>query len=406
MKKESKNLYLHADGDSFFVACEVSVHPELEGLPVIVGGDRGIAVAMNQEAKKLGITRGMPVFRVKRELPEVIILSHHFDLYTDIQNRMHQILLKYFCTIEEYSIDECFALVEPCEINYFGSELKLLTLLKKEIEETLHVTYSIGLARTKVLAKQASKLEKPNGMVMLLTKEDEIKALKGTSINDVWGIGRQTVPELGKLGIKTAYDFVNYSSSEIEKIFSKPLLILQKELAGESIMEVESNVDPRDQKSIQSTSTFHPTSTDPKIIWREIAENAEHACKNARVIHLVSNKVSFFVKTSEFKYHTDEVKLEEYTTDPGIILSALESKFQKLLPPRKRIRSTGVILHNLTREECVPLDLFGKQEKKLKNLVIEEVADKLREKYGEDIIKRVASMRKTKIEEKGRKKNK
>ena len=121
------------------------------------------------------------------------------------------------------------------------------------------------------------------------------------------------------------------------------------------------------------------------------------------MIHLVSNKVSFFVKTSEFKYHTDEVKLEEYTADPGVILSALEPKFQKLLPPRKKIRSTGVILHNLTREECVPLDLFGKQEKKLKNLMIEEVADKLREKYGEDIIKRVASMRKTKIEEKDKK---
>ena len=84
MKKQSKNLYLHADGDSFFVACEISVHPELKGLPVIVGGDRGIAVAMSPEAKKLGVTRGMPVFQVKRELPDVIILSHHFDLYLSL----------------------------------------------------------------------------------------------------------------------------------------------------------------------------------------------------------------------------------------------------------------------------------------------------------------------------------
>jgi len=73
---------------------------------------------------------------------------------------------------------------------------------------------------------------------------------------------------------------------------------LQKELKGEPILKVEGNIDPRSQKSIQSTSTFHPASTDPKIIWREIAENAEHACENARAIHLVSNRVSFFVKTS------------------------------------------------------------------------------------------------------------
>ena len=349
---------------------------------------------MSSEAKALGVTRGMPIFQIKKLFPQVVILSHHFDLYHDIQRRMHEILLKYFCTIEEYSIDECFALVEPSEVKYFGGEKKLLTALKKEIEETLHVTYSIGLAKTKALAKQASKLEKPNGLVMLLSKEDEVKALKATLIDNIWGIGRKTVPDLRRLGIKNAYDFVNYPEKEIEKKFSKPLLVLQKELGGEPILEVESNINPRDQKSIQSTSTFHPASTDPKIIWREISENAEHACRNVRKIKLVSNKVSFFVKTSEFKYYIDEVKLTEYTADPGVILDALEPKFLKLLRAKKRIRSTGVILHNLIREEEVPLDLFGRQKKKLSNLVVEEAADKIRKKYGEDIIKRASSLRK------------
>ena len=394
MKNQSKNLYFHADGDSFFVACEVSVHPELRGKPVIVGGDRGIAVAMSIEAKKLGITRGMPCFRVKKLYPEVIILEHHFDLYQDIQAKMYDILLSYFTDIEVYSIDECFALARPSEIKYFGSELKLMTELKKELTKKLGVTYSLGLARTKALAKQASKLEKPNGLVMLLTKEDEIHALKTTKINDIWGIGRQTVPHLEKLGIKTAFDFVNYSDDEIIKNFSNPVYVLKKELSGEQIMDVENNIDPRDQKSIQATSTFHPASTDSKVIWREIAENAEHACQNARVINLVSNKISFFVKDSNFKYYFDEVKLKEFTADPGLILNTIEPKFPELLPKIERIRSTGVILHNLTREENIPLDLFGKQEKVLKNLSIEQTADKIRQKFGEDSIKRVASLKK------------
>ncbi len=394
MKERAKNLYFHADGDSFFVACEVSVQPQLRGKPVIVGGDRGIAVAMSIEAKKLGITRGMPVFRIKKLYPEVIILEHHFDLYEDIQKRMYDILLSYFTEIEVYSIDECFALARPSEIKYFGSEEKLMTELKKELTKKLGVTYSLGLARTKALAKQASKLEKPNGLVMLLTKADEVRALKKTSIKDVWGIGRQTVPLLERLGIKNAYDFVNYSDEVIQQKFSEPVFILKKELSGEPLMEVENNVDPRDQKSIQSTSTFHPASTDSKIIWREIAENAEHACKNARVIDLVTNKVSFFVKDSDFKYYSDEVKLREYTADPGIILNAIEPKFLPLLPKRERIRSTGVILHNLTRPENIQNDLFGKQEKVSKNLRIEETADKIREKYGEDSIIRAASLKK------------
>jgi nucleotidyltransferase/DNA polymerase involved in DNA repair len=399
-KNPSKNLFLHVDGDAFFVACELTLHPELRGKAVIVGGDRGIAVAMSMEAKALGVTRGMPVFQIKKNFPQVVILSHHFDLYTDIAERLHRILESYFQTIEVYSIDECFALVEPSEIKYFGlprlgkagGEKKLLTELKKEIEQTLGVTYSIGLARTKVLAKQASKLEKPGGLVMLLTKADEVRALKLTPIDKVWGIGRQTVPRLLRLKINTAYDFVNYSDAYIEKNFSEPLLNLKKELGGEQILGVEGNADPRDQKSIQATSTFRPASDDPKTIWGEIAKNSERACENAREIHLVSNKISFFVKNSDFKYRVAEVKLPLYTADPGLILNAIEPKFPKLLLKKERIRSTGVILHNLVREENVQPDLFGKQDKAMKNLAIEEVADKIRKKYGDSAIKRVASM--------------
>jgi len=381
------------DGDSFFVACELTKHPEYKGKPVIVGADRGIAVAMSREAKKLGVTRGMPVFQIKKLFPEVITLPHHFDLYNEIAEGLHRILESYFQTIEVYSIDECFALVEPSEVKYFGDEKKLLLELKQEIEKTLGVTYSIGLARTKALAKQASKLEKPGGVVMLLTKADEMQALKRTPIDDIWGIGRQTVPRLRGLGLSTAYDFINYSEKEIEKNFSEPLRELQRELRGEQVFGVKGDADPRDQKSIQSTSTFRPASTDPKIIWQEIARNAERACENARSILLVSNKVSFFVKNSDFKYKTDEVKLPLYTADPGVVLNAIEMKLLKLLNKRERIRSTGVILHNLTREENVPLDLFGRQDKMLKGLVVEEVADKIRKKYGASAIKRVASLK-------------
>ncbi|MFA6511215.1 MAG: DNA polymerase IV [Candidatus Paceibacterota bacterium] len=393
MLGNSRNLYLHVDGDSFFVACELTKHPEYKGKPVIVGADRGIAVAMSREAKKLGVTRGMPVFQIKKLFPEVITLPHHFDLYNEIAEGLHRILESYFQTIEVYSIDECFALVEPSEVKYFGDEKKLLLELKQEIEKTLGVTYSIGLARTKALAKQASKLEKPGGVVMLLTKADEMQALKRTPIDDIWGIGRQTVPRLRGLGLSTAYDFINYSEKEIEKNFSEPLRELQRELRGEQVFGVKGDADPRDQKSIQSTSTFRPASTDPKIIWQEIARNAERACENARSILLVSNKVSFFVKNSDFKYKTDEVKLPLYTADPGVVLNAIEMKLLKLLNKRERIRSTGVILHNLTREENVPLDLFGRQDKMLKGLVVEEVADKIRKKYGASAIKRVASLK-------------
>lgn len=386
------DLFLHADGDAFFVACELTKRPELKGKPVIVGGDSGIAVAMSREAKKIGVTRGMPVFQIKKLYPEVVILDHDFPLYHKIKEGMHRILSSYAGVVEEYSIDECFALVKPSEIKYFGTPKDFMLELKNEIEKTLGVTYSLGLARTKALAKQASKLEKPNGLVMLLSKEDEINALKRTPIDDVWGIGRQTVPDLKRLGMKTAYDFVNYSQSDLEKHFSKSLEELHRELNGESVYEVEGNIDPRDQKSIQSTSTFRPSSSDLKVIWREMAKNVERACEHLRKIFLLTNKVSFFIKDTDFKHYFGEIKLTEYTADPGIILNRIEKEVERLLPNENRIRSTGIILHNLIREEKAPLDLFGKQEKSIKTLIIEETADKIRKKYGKDAIKRASSL--------------
>ena len=394
MKSQTNDLFLHADGDSFFVACELTLRPLLRGHPVIVGEDRGIAVAMSAEAKKLGVTRGMPTFRIKKLFPEVVILPHHFDLYNEISEGMKRILLSYVSRVEEYSIDECFALVRPAEIFYFGGASDFINELKNEIEKTLGVTYSFGLARTKALAKQASKLKKPNGSVILLSKDDEAQALKATSIDNIWGIGKQTIPSLRALGIATAFDFVHFSKQEIESRFSSPLLLLQKELSGERIFDVEDNTDPRDKKSIQATSTFRPSSSDPMVIWREMAKNVEHACEHARALRLSSNKASFFIKTSDFKYHYGEVKLSLYTSDPGIVLDNIEPEFPKLLKKKENIRSTGIILHNLLREESVPFDLFGKQERAIKSQVVEEVADKIREKYGSDAIKRAVSLKK------------
>lgn len=393
MPNSGNELFLHVDGDSFFVACELSLRPELKGLPVVVGEDRGIAVAMSYEAKKLGVTRGMPTFRIKKQFPQVIILSHHFALYRKISNQVFTILLSYLETVEEYSIDECFALVKPSDIRFFGNEEKLIAAIKKEILTTLGVTYSFGLARTKALAKTASKLKKPNGSVVLLTEDEERDALLATSIDDVWGIGRRTVPKLHALGMKTALDFVHYADAYIEKYFSEPLLVLKRELSGQAIHTVHSNVDPRDQKSIQSTGTFRPASSDQKIIFSEISENAEAACAHARALGLLTNAVSFFVKTSEFKHYFGDARLPLYTADPGVILNAIESELARTLVSGEKIRSTGVILHNLCREEDVPRDLFGKQAKAIKELVVEQVADALRAKFGRGAVKRAASLK-------------
>ena len=393
MLTNSQNLFLHADGDSFFVACELVENPQYKGLPVIVGEDRGIAVAMSHEAKKLGVTRGMPIFRIKKQFPEVIILPHHFELYKKISEGVYDIISSYLTEVEQYSIDECFAVVKHSDIAFAGSVEKLVKEIKEEINKKLGVTFSLGLARTKTLAKTASKLEKPNGMVLLMNENDEVNALKRTSINDIWGIGRKTVPDLMRMGMKTAYDFINYPSEQIKKHFSEPLFILQKELSGQSYYNVDSDSDPRDQKSIQSTATFKPSSSDPKIIFAELSENVEHACEHARKLGLMTNHVSFFVKNTSFIHRTGDVHLSIFTTDPSIILNSIEPEFYKILKDGEMIRSTGVTLQSLRRSEDVPRDLFGIQEQSQAKDIIEKIGDSIREKFGHNALKRASSLK-------------
>jgi DNA polymerase-4 len=393
MSRKSTNLFLHADGDSFFVACEIAVNPQYKGKPVVVGEDRGIAVAMSYEAKKLGVTRGMPVFTIKRQFPKVIILPHHFDIYRKISKGVNDILLSHLEHIEKYSIDESFAEVKPSDIKHAGTEENLVRSIKDEIQEKLGVTYSLGLARTKALAKTASKLNKPNGMVIVLSEQEEEYALKNTSIDDVWGIGRRTVPRLQAMGMKTAYDFVCYSSADIQKYFSEPLYILQQELKGVSMLELHYDNDPRDQKSIQSTATFKPSSDDRKIIFAELSENIERACEHARELNMMTNSVSFFVKNTKFSHRTGDASLPFYTNNPSVVLKTVGQVFEKILQVGEKIRSTGITLHNLRRTEDVPQDLFGVQEKASSRNVIEEVGDAIRQKFGHNALKRASSLR-------------
>ena len=286
------------------------------------------------------------------------------------------------------------------DVRFFGGEKKLALAIQNEIWQTFGVTYSIGIARTKALDKTASKLNKPHGVAILITELDEREALQRTDIEDVWGVGRRTAPRLMQMGIRTAYDFIMYSSDHIERFFSEPLRILQLELSGQSIHAISSDTDPRSQQSIQSTSTFRPPSSDARIIWSELSDNAEHACARARELRLLTNSVSFFVKTTEFVHYFADAKLAVFTTDPGIVLNALEPYLARTLISGTKIRSTGIILHSLTREEDVPRDLFGKQDTAIAQLIIETVADTIRQKFGRGALMRASSQKET-IHERG-----
>src|SRR5215831_11278028 len=146
---------VHIDGDAFFAACEQSRRPKLQGRPVVTGKERGIASSMSYEAKARGVTRGMPLHDIRRLCPDCIIMPSDYETYSLFSVRMFDIVRRYTGDVEEYSIDECFAdltgLRRPLRMSY----RQMVERIKSDLDTELGMTFSVGLAPTKVLAKVA-----------------------------------------------------------------------------------------------------------------------------------------------------------------------------------------------------------------------------------------------------------
>jgi DNA polymerase-4/DNA polymerase V len=383
MSKKPK-IILHLDGDSFFVACEVSLNPKLKNKPVITGFERGIATAMSQEAKKLGISRGMPVFKIKKLYPKVIIVNSNYHSYEMFSQRAFNIVRRYTPFVEEYSIDECFA-----DLSNLSNPVKIAGEIKADLKRELGIIFSVGLGPTKVIAKVASKWNKPDRFTVIEPK-DIPKFLKDLPMGKVWGIGPATSIHLQKLGIKTALELIERPEEWARDNLSKPELERWFELRGESVYKI--HTEPNDnQASIQTTRTF-PKTKNKEMIFSELSKNIEDACSRMRQQKLKSKKVYLFLKTQEFRYKRAEMSLLSPTDSPTTVLNAIRGSFNFLYDPSIEYRSSGITLSELTPSRNTQNDLFGEVVKNDKKNELFKVVDKLEKRFGNNIIQLSSSL--------------
>jgi nucleotidyltransferase/DNA polymerase involved in DNA repair len=377
-------IILHMDGDAFFVGVEMAKNPKLKGLPVVTGEERGIVSALSYEAKAIGIVRGMSIYMVKKKFPQVIILPGDYAAYARYSNLMFDIVRRYADDVEEYSIDECFAdltgLEGPLKMTY----KQIAERIKKEINDELNLSVSIGLAPTKVLAKVASKWVKPNGLT-IIERDKTLDFLAKTSIEKIWGIGPKTGEFLRKRGIQTAKDFVDKNISWINNNLAKPYEILWRELHGEYLMEIDA--EPKTvYSSIQKTHSFYPPTNDKVFLLSQLSKNIEEACRKARYYKLVPKKVLIFLKTQNFEFTNCTILLSSLTNAPEIIISLIENKFKEIYSKGILYRTTGVILQDLIADSLSQGDLFGGSAKANKFEQIHKQIDSLEEKFGKRVI--------------------
>ncbi len=190
---------LHADLDAFYASVEQLLDPSLRGRPIAVGG--GVVLAASYEAKAFGVRSGMPGRRARELCPQLTFVSGHFEDYQRLGDAAIKVLGDYTPLVERISIDEAFADVEG-SIHLFGSPADIAKTIRRRVREELGLPISVGVARTKHLAKIASQVAKPDGLVVV-DPETELDFLHDLPVELMWGVGPVTKARLAEKGVLT-----------------------------------------------------------------------------------------------------------------------------------------------------------------------------------------------------------
>ncbi len=371
---------VHIDGDAFFTSCEEAIHPELKGKPLITGGERGIVACASYPAKKMGIKRGVPLHEAKKICPGLIILPSDYETYSLFSRRMFAVMRRFTDQVEEYSIDEAFADITGMRRALHSSYETIAANMKKAVEKDLGLTVTVGLSLTKVLAKVASKHQKPNGITIIPGRAIAFY-LQDLPVEKIWGIGPATTNYLNKMGIKTALEFARLPEATVRKKFTKPGVEIWRELRGESVYPVTTE-EKSVYASISKMKTFAPPTKDPEYLFAHLLRNLESACIKARRYKLAPKKIVPILKKQSFESAACEIKLSRPTSQPLELSDLLHDAFQSLFRENELYRATGIILLDLAPDAHTQYLLFEDPVVVEKIRHLYAAVDEISSKYG------------------------
>lgn len=353
-------MLIHIDGDAFFASVYQALNAHARGKPVAIGRERAIITALSYEAKARGIKRGMLATEAKRICPELLVVTSDYRAYQVFSNIMVGIAESFSPSVERYSIDEVFIDVTGLDVVHHLSYLEIGQKLKTQIEGSLGLTVSVGIATTKTLAKIASNAEKPSGLVQL-DESNRIQHLRDTEIGDIWGIGHRLAARMKALKIHTAYDFVQQSEVLLRSHFNKTVTQTWHELRGVPMFGLACG-QKTEYQSIQKTATVTPATTDKRLLLSRIFHHIEKAFIKARRHGYRVGKIDIFLKTQKFNYRFGSIKLSQPTPFPYLIRAEIRQALDKIYRPNEPYRATGCTLYGFTSEGSVQPDLFHEGE--------------------------------------------
>jgi DNA polymerase IV len=351
---------MHLDLDAFFASVELLERPDLRGLPVIVGGrgGRSVVTAATYEARKYGVNSAMPMSVALRRCPNAIVLEPHFERYRHFSKVVMSLCGDVTPLVEQLSIDEAFMDVAGAR-RLLGTPWQIGTALRARVFAETGLHCSIGIATTKFIAKLASGLAKPDGL-LVVPGETTLQFLHPLPISALWGVGAKTAEQLERLGLRTVGDVANTPPTSLTKMLGAA--------AGHKLHELSWARDPRavetsrEEKSVGHEVTFEYDVTDPAVLRRELLRMSDLVAVRLRRAGLVGRTVVLKLRYGDFTTITRSRKLEEPTDLGRRIYEEVVGVYSAVERADARIRLIGVRMEQLIPSSETVLGLWDTDE--------------------------------------------
>jgi DNA polymerase-4 len=373
---------LHVDLDAFFAAVEQRDRPELRGKPIAVGGggadDRGVVSAASYEARRFGVRSAMPLRTAARLCPDLVFVPVDGRKYGAVSREVMAILRRYTPVVEQISIDEAFLDVAGSE-GLYGTPEAMARSIKAAIVEELQLTASVGVATTKLVAKVASDLQKPDGLVSV-APGTEAEFLAPLPISRLWGVGEKTASRLSEFGVRTIGDLAALPEDLLARRFGRLGPVLAQRARGIDPSPV-SSADPA--RSVSHEHTFHVDTADPEILERTLLSLSEGVASRLRAGGVKARTSSVKVRDSSFTTVSRQRTLPEPTDETEVVFAAARELAGSQLRG-VRVRLLGVAASHLGDDG--QLALFSATDERRRKAT--EAADSIRRRYGSKAIRR------------------
>lgn len=391
---------MHIDVNNAFLSwtaiylLERGYKEDIRNTYAIIGGDEkrraGIVLAKSTPAKKKGIKTAETIYEAKRKCPNLKIFPPNYDFYKQKSKELFSLLSNYTPDIEIASIDECYLDYTKVQ-KLYGDPIKFAEKIQKEINNKLGFTVNIGIAENKLCAKMASDFSKPNKIHTLYQYEIKEKMFP-LPIEDLFGVGKQTAEKLKYLGIKTIKDLALQQEYNLKKIFKNQAKHLIEIANGKDEDEVDSA--RQTPKGISNEITLSEDITNKKDLCKKLSILSEMVSKRIRKENKYAKVLCVILKDNHFRRYSHQKRLKNpintYEDIYKYSKQILEEFYQN-----EPIRLIGIRLDDLTEIKNIQTSLFEKTSDLDKGEKLEQIMDKINNKYGKEVLKRASHIEKS-----------